>query len=319
MRGIILTMMVVLAMTSVGFAQKPAAPVLSYTWDDVPAPGLREFTVYATGTGINTLSWFTLTDELGALGTVHQVWTADALQSEWIGYPGGTTPGVALDSYVIFGDERLPDLPHLGGGVPPAFTLEEIVGVRDGVNGNPGTLTNLVVGDTSDSWDTYYITGTPSTTEETVPLFHLVIPGGNTLDLSLRLTVNTIDDPDPTHASYEYIYDTTGTGDGDALSIYAPWDGDTNADGDVDFDDFGSFSNGWFGATPAWATGDFDNDGDVDFDDFGRFSTGWFSPVGDGYTGEGLPVEGVGAVPEPGTFVMLILGALCLLGYRLRK
>ena len=62
--------------------------------------------------------------------------------------------------------------------------------------------------------------------------------------------------------------------------------GDTDRDGDCDWDDFVAFSSGWFGPDGAdpqnplpyaeWATGDFDLDGDVDWDDHLTFSAGWF-------------------------------------------
>ena len=98
--------------------------------------------------------------------------------------------------------------------------------------------------------------------------------------------------------------------------------GDTDGDGDIDGTDLSNFAAGWYGPdgagainpTPpaSWFNGDFDADVDVDGTDLACFSTGWYGPNGAGY----VPPAGV---PEPCTMVMLILGALCLAGYRARK
>lgn len=97
-------------------------------------------------------------------------------------------------------------------------------------------------------------------------------------------------------------------------------DGDWNFDGLVDLADFDI----WFGnvgdTARRWSHGDTNGDGFVDLIDFDS----WFSNVGLGVPG--APVEAwqesalaqIAAVPEPGTFSVLALGAVTLLGRRRR-
>jgi len=69
-----------------------------------------------------------------------------------------------------------------------------------------------------------------------------------------------------------------------------------------------------------WAQGDFDCDGDVDLSDLGTLGT-YYGQNASWVGGCPCPTGGEGGapVPEPGTIVMLVLGTLCLVGYRLRK
>jgi hypothetical protein len=122
------------AMTSISFGSV-AGVTLDYVQNPDPAAGMRSFTVRATGTGINVLGRFSVT------GDVYQVWTAPGTQSEWL--HDGHTPGDPKDSYVIFGDERIPDLPVTMPGSPqgPEATWETVPG--GGAQGW-GTLNNGV-------------------------------------------------------------------------------------------------------------------------------------------------------------------------------
>ena len=111
---------------------------------------------------------------------------------------------------------------------------------------------------------------------------------------------------------------------GVAGQVGDPLVGDTDRDGDIDGTDLSNFASGWFGPGGAgsdgistsiieWGIGNFDADNDVDGTDLGGFASGWYGPNGSGY------VPTASAVPEPSIIVMLILGTLCLVGYRVRK
>ena len=72
--------------------------------------------------------------------------------------------------------------------------------------------------------------------------------------------------------------------------------GDANLDGVVDVSDFNIWNNGKFTAVAAWCSGDFNVDGSVDVSDFNIWNTNKF-----------LSADTL-AVPEPGTFGILLLG-----------
>jgi hypothetical protein len=97
--------------------------------------------------------------------------------------------------------------------------------------------------------------------------------------------------------------------------VKVTWGGDTDLDGDVDADDQTQWIDGFNHVGTGWEFGDFDWDGDVDADD----QTVWL----DGYTktntvGPMAPgeLDGAGAIPEPGTLVLVGLGLAALLGRR---
>lgn len=86
---------------------------------------------------------------------------------------------------------------------------------------------------------------------------------------------------------------------------------DFDKDGDVDGDDFLTWQTGFGTTTGATqADGDADGDGDVDGDDFLKWQTDFGSGGGDGL--------GVGAIPEPGTMLLLAFQVctLSLIGRR---
>ena len=104
MKWFVFTLAAILVMTNGSYG----VVTLGYVENPDPGVGYKSYTVQALGPGVNVLGGFRIT------GDIHQVWTAPGTQSEWINNSNGNTPGDPMDSYVIFGDERLPDLfsPH---------------------------------------------------------------------------------------------------------------------------------------------------------------------------------------------------------------
>ena len=253
-----------------------------------PGPGLHSYTLTATGPGITTLSKFTID------GEVHQVFNA-GVPSEWLG--DGSASWEPTDSFVIFGDLRLPDL---GGGTwpgpgdPPSQITEETI--TGGGDSGMGTLNNY---DESviPVWDAYVKFGTPSTVDETVPLMQLVVVDGGGTSGVLTLLVSTNYDP--------------VTGQSTVFSFDLPWllaaltAGDANGDGAVDSTDASIVAQHWqqlVGA--AWADGDFNGDGAVNDLDATMLAANWNPQAA--------------SVPEPTTFCML-LSVFCMLLILYRK
>ena len=84
--------------------------------------------------------------------------------------------------------------------------------------------------------------------------------------------------------------------------------GDTNLDGEVQFDDFLALSAN-FGQAGGWAEGDFDADERVDFLDFLALAENF---------GQSVPAAAA-AVPEPTASLMAAFGILGLIGFRKRR
>jgi len=81
----------------------------------------------------------------------------------------------------------------------------------------------------------------------------------------------------------------------DAASLTCP--GDADMDGDVDLDDFACLKRNFgLAARAHWGHGDYDGNGQVDLDDFAALKANF----------------GAAAVPEPGTLMLLALGAVVL-------
>ena len=87
---------------------------------------------------------------------------------------------------------------------------------------------------------------------------------------------------------------SAGSFDAFAIKLSPASGGDSDFDGDVDFDDFLALQIGWGSGPPprTQEDGDYDADGDVDFDDFLELQINW---------------TGAAPVPEPAT--LLLLGA----------
>jgi hypothetical protein len=282
MRKIALTLMAILAMCNATYA------VVTFQVVDNGAVGsLYSYTVQAKGAGINTLGTFAVG------GTVNQ--NGD----EWTGI--GTPANPANDSCVLFGELRLPDVAGgiWSGGTQPVAVTSEAGGTLTNYSatGGPGGIA---------TWDDYLHTSTTLPDGSTwIDMLRIVLPASTTR--TVGLTVWAVE------GSAVNSYSSSG------LSITSPSPptlmGDCNLSGFVDGIDMSLFAQGWYGDVPAaWGSGDFNNDHVVNGMDMSLFATGWYSPNGAGGGG-----EAAAAVPEPSTIAMLILGALCLAGYRLRK
>ena len=81
-------------------------------------------------------------------------------------------------------------------------------------------------------------------------------------------------------------------------------DGDANLDGVVDVGDFNIWNGNKFTAVPAWCEGDFNADGSVDVGDFNIWNGNKFTS------------SDVSAVPEPGSFALLLIGIGAFSGLR---
>jgi hypothetical protein len=145
-----------------------------------------------------------------------------------------------------------------------------------------------------------------------------ILPGPNGMELLIEQTdyrphqyIDFADGPGP--MAFENFPGIGQYSKDLAFAVIAPPPsvvGDCDLDGDVDLNDLSAFSDGWYGVRPPdWGTGDFDADDDVDLEDLNLFSDGWYGPWG----------PGGGGTPEPSTIAMMILGAVCLVGYRLRR
>ena len=95
---------------------------------------------------------------------------------------------------------------------------------------------------------------------------------------------------------------------------------DANLDGVVYGLDFAALVGNWRTSGKDWFTADFNFDGNVDGLDFAALVGSWRDTAGPRPGGGGPPL-GLGgtAVPEPGTLVMLLMGAVGLLVFAWRK
>jgi len=299
MRAIIIATLALLVMTGTALAD----PALSVVWNPDPGTGLRSYTLVASGEEINELGEFTIS---GPVYQVYQEHLSQVWQTAWVNdatlvsegpppvFQRTNDPLNPKDSYVIFGSVRIPDL---AGILPPPktfVTTETKAGTTlEGV----GTLNNSVVVGGVHTYDAYIATsGTypPGTTS--FDLMQLVIPDGQTVDVTVSLT--------------KYLGGSSAQKFAPvSLSIYSPWDGDANLDGKVDGIDVAKVALNWQKSNMTWQDGDFSGDGVVNGVDVSMLALNWQK----GVTG------GAAAIPEPSTVVMLVLGALCLVGYRMRK
>ena len=97
----------------------------------------------------------------------------------------------------------------------------------------------------------------------------------------------------------------------DQIVAITYYDGDFNTDGDVDGDDFLKWQTGFGTTTYAGPrNGDADWDADVDGDDLIQWQSNF---------GVGAAAAVVKAVPEPSSFVLVLLGGLSLFAYTRRR
>ncbi|MGB2821232.1 MAG: PEP-CTERM sorting domain-containing protein, partial [Phycisphaerae bacterium] len=87
------------------------------------------------------------------------------------------------------------------------------------------------------------------------------------------------------------------------VHLHGLLDGDADLDGKVARDDFKALQEGFASPDPDWFGGDFNFDGLVNFRDY----LTWKANVGDSVPG---------AVPEPGTLLLLAIGGLAMAGRR---
>lgn len=305
MRGITLSLVVALVMSSVALA----TPTLNYEVTNYyPGSGVRTFTVYATGLNINTLAAFNITG-------VNQVWTAPYTMSEWVNSPN--TPANPVDSYVMFGHMRLPDI-EAGPGAQGPFTTDEVFpGSTTGATSGVGTLVNGTANP-----DAYVKLGVPLDVESRVDLFRLAVPKGQAAVVTATLHSALLDDDNvPWYTDIKtYRFDDEVDGLG-SLMVKSVLDGDTNSDGIVNSTDLSLLLSSYNQSGKFWNQGDFNGDGNVNSTDLslllGNYNqaAAWYGSAAPA----GEAAAGGTAIPEPGTLVMLVLGCLCLAGYRLRK
>lgn len=84
---------------------------------------------------------------------------------------------------------------------------------------------------------------------------------------------------------------------------------DANLDGTVDVSDFNIWNGAKFTSDPSFCSGDFNSDGSVDVSDFNIWNGLKFTSSNDG----------VAAVPEPGSFGIMLLGLLGMVSRRRRR
>ena len=257
---------------------EPVEVTLSLVDNGCPENGLHSYTLVATGPGVQTLGQFTID------GEVHQVFHSGS-HSEWLG-DSSALESDETDSYVIFGDIRLPDL---GGedwdydaypdGPPDKFTVETI---DAGGDSGLGTLNNYDAG--LDARDAYMKLGLLSGDVETVELMQLVVADGCGFSIDLTLLTATDYDED-THDSILTTHDLSFL-----LASLRP--GDADGDGYVDADDAAILAQHWLQTDADWADGDFNRDGVVNDMDACIMASNWQPQSAN--------------VPEPGVWVLLI-------------
>jgi autotransporter-associated beta strand protein len=109
----------------------------------------------------------------------------------------------------------------------------------------------------------------------------------------------------------------------DTLVMYT-WNGDANMTGKVDADDYFIIDSNYNknGTLYGFSKGDFNYDGKINGDDYAMIDAGYINqgtPISAGATLDGGLPGGVSAVPEPGSFALLSLGAMSVLGRRRRS
>jgi hypothetical protein len=111
----------------------------------------------------------------------------------------------------------------------------------------------------------------------------------------------------------DYVDTVTYTAGALTVTLHDLGDGDTNIDGVVNSLDLSDFGQGWGSSSPTWANGDFNFDGVVNSLDLSAFGQAW------GWSAAASAGATASPVPEPGTIVMLLIGAAGLLLYRKRR
>lgn len=324
MRGIILTSMALLAMSSAALGQV----TLRFYEDDLyVGTGYRSYIVTAEGTNITELGEFSITGSTA--NPVYQVFngTGPYTESSWLGN-GSASTSVAMDSYVMVGSTRLPDFIYApSGSIVTGKTpwTEETIGgnPNPSVSGGLGTLNNTGANEAIEEEEDSYlrlagIDCVPDAVEE-FELFHLVLPNGSSATVNVELYTAIWDPEYGTNGAF-----TDATPSTHAIQVNSLLPGDANRDGQISSGDFAILGSHWL-QSGDWGDGDFTGDGQITSGDFAVLGSSWLLQAdwygtAYGYSGTwGGGGESAAPVPEPATLVMLVLGSLCLAGYRLRK
>jgi len=159
-----------------------------------------------------------------------------------------------------------------------------------------------------ESHDDYVQSGLPSTIDMTVDLMQLVVAVGTEVSIECRIVTLTgycvgLDE----FGNYIAIDGTVTEWEESWPEVpqWHPGSADINLDNVVDLIDLGIVADNW-GTGDTFQEGDLNADGTVDLIDLGRIADRW-------------GCANASAVPEPGTIAMLLIGVVCLLGYRVRN
>jgi hypothetical protein len=83
----------------------------------------------------------------------------------------------------------------------------------------------------------------------------------------------------------------------------------------VNLSDLATLGQNWNGTGKVWSQGDFNYDGTVNLSDLATLGQHWNQSI----AGFSMALDSTTAVPEPGSIVLLLVGAAAGLVWRLRR